>query len=263
MSRFAADRGIVGKTIPLDGHSATILGVLPPDFELPTLEHADVVVPQAMDEAAQHRPNTGRVLQSVARLKPGVTPEQAAAALQPLFQESLQFRSRAIPQGGQTAGTRAPRPPDPRCAPGLLDSARRGAGRAADRLRQRREPLVGAGRHPPPGACGAPRAGRHPRPAMCARPSPKACSWRLPEARQDALLAVALLRIFVSHRAGRHPRLQQATVDLRVLLFTLAISLFSGVVFGLGPRPRTRRAPKPWPDGAPSAPAIAFSVTPW
>jgi putative ABC transport system permease protein len=79
-SRFGGDRHVVGKTIPLDGRSATILGVLPPQFELPTLEHADVVVPQAMDEAVQHRPNTGRVLQSIARLKPGVTPAQAAAA---------------------------------------------------------------------------------------------------------------------------------------------------------------------------------------
>ncbi len=90
-SRFGGDRQVVGKTIPLDGRPATILGVLPPQFEVPTLEHADVLVPQAMDEAAQHRPNTGRVLQSIARLKPGVTPAQAAAALQPLFQESLQF----------------------------------------------------------------------------------------------------------------------------------------------------------------------------
>ena len=74
--RFAGDRRIVGKTIPLDGRSATILGILPPQFELPTLEHADVVVPQAMDEALQHRPNTGRVLWSIARLKPGVAPAQ-------------------------------------------------------------------------------------------------------------------------------------------------------------------------------------------
>jgi hypothetical protein len=73
-SRFAGDRHVVGKTIPLDGRSATILGILPPDFEMPTLEHADVLVPQAMDEAQQHRPNAGRVLQSIARLKPGVTP---------------------------------------------------------------------------------------------------------------------------------------------------------------------------------------------
>ncbi len=90
-SRFGGDRNAVGKTISLDGHSATVLGVLPPQFELPTLEHADLVVPQAMDEAQQHRPNTGRVLSSIARLKPGVTAEQAAVALQPLFQESLKF----------------------------------------------------------------------------------------------------------------------------------------------------------------------------
>src|ERR1700722_8925800 len=90
-ARFGGDRGVVGKTLPLDGESTTIVGVLPLQFELPGLEHADVLVPQALNLAEQQRPRTGRVLQSVARLKPGVTVAQAVAALQPLFQESLEF----------------------------------------------------------------------------------------------------------------------------------------------------------------------------
>src|SRR6476661_4981944 len=46
-SRFAADPGIAGKTIEIDGFPTRIVGVLPRDFELPNLVHADLVVPQA------------------------------------------------------------------------------------------------------------------------------------------------------------------------------------------------------------------------
>ena len=241
MSRFAADRGIVGKTIPLDGHSATILGVLPPDFELPTLEHADVVVPQAMDEAAQHRPNTGRVLQSVARLKPGVTPEQAAAALQPLFQESLNFvpgpfrkevklRVRAL---------RDRQIHDARLASWILlgavlavlliacaNVANLLLARAATRRRELAVRL----------ALGATR-GRLWRQTLT-----ESLLLALAGGAAGCALAVLLLRIFVTIAPEGIPRLQQATVDLRVLLFTMAISLFSGVVFGLVPALETPRA---------------------
>jgi putative ABC transport system permease protein len=80
-SRFARDPDVVNKKLVLDGEPATIIGVLPRDFELPTLAHADLVVPQRLDEARQQRPNTGAVLRAFARLKPGFTPERAAAAL--------------------------------------------------------------------------------------------------------------------------------------------------------------------------------------
>jgi predicted permease len=49
------------------------------------------------------------------------------------------------------------------------------------------------------------------------------------------LVAAALLRIFVAIAPEGIPRLQQAAVDLRVLLFAAAVSLASGIVFGLAP----------------------------
>ena len=61
--RFAGDRNVAGQTLFLDGLPATVAGVLPRDFELPTLARVDLLVPQALDEAAQQRPRTGRVLQ--------------------------------------------------------------------------------------------------------------------------------------------------------------------------------------------------------
>jgi hypothetical protein len=92
-SRFGEDPRILGKQVRLDTQSVTVIGVLPPQFELPVPAPADVLVPQALDEAEQLTRKTATLLFPVARLKPGVTITQARAALEPLFQDSLQFVS--------------------------------------------------------------------------------------------------------------------------------------------------------------------------
>jgi len=83
-SRFAGDPHVSGRMLPLDGQMTTIVGVLPPQFELPTLARADVLVPLALDRVEQGTRRRAMLLSTVGRLKPGVTPGQAAAALQPL-----------------------------------------------------------------------------------------------------------------------------------------------------------------------------------
>src|SRR5262249_58645872 len=50
---------------------------------------ADVLLPEAIDRDSQRGPSPGRVRWAFARLKPGVTLEQAAAAIEPLFQQML------------------------------------------------------------------------------------------------------------------------------------------------------------------------------
>ena len=79
--RFASDPNIAGKIISIDAQPVSIIGVLPPDFEIPTLARADLLVPQALNEA--NRQST-RALRLFARLKPGVTIAQAQAAMRPL-----------------------------------------------------------------------------------------------------------------------------------------------------------------------------------
>jgi hypothetical protein len=80
----------VGRAIQLDGRPTRIIGVLPSDFEYPTLAHTDVVLPQALDEAMVQRHEMGPVVRVFGRMKPGATVEQTKAELQPLFRDFVQ-----------------------------------------------------------------------------------------------------------------------------------------------------------------------------
>ena len=88
-SRYGSDPSVLNRLIDIDGAETRIVGVLPRDFEMPALEAADMVLPQALDEAEQRKADPGRLMYAFARLKPGVTIEQATTALAPLFQYSL------------------------------------------------------------------------------------------------------------------------------------------------------------------------------
>ncbi len=79
--RFGGDPGVVDRTIQINGKPATIVGVLPPDFNFYVKENnmagapADVWQPYAFDEN-QRRPG-GRYPGAIARLKPGVSIDEA------------------------------------------------------------------------------------------------------------------------------------------------------------------------------------------
>jgi len=85
--RYNRDQRILDKTVAIDGRSMKIVGVLPQDFEMPRLQHADMVLSARVDLAHQHAENAGLgvPLWAFARLKPGVTVEQAREQMQPLF----------------------------------------------------------------------------------------------------------------------------------------------------------------------------------
>jgi len=98
--RYNRDPGILDRAIAIDGHATRIIGVLPRDFEMPRLQHADLVLPAKVDPAQQHSENAGLgvPLWAFARLKPGISVAQAYAQMQPLFQQMqsmipAQFRS--------------------------------------------------------------------------------------------------------------------------------------------------------------------------
>ena len=90
-TRFQLDRSLVGKVIRIDGKATEVIGVLPSNFEMPRLQSADVLVPEALDVAAERKADPGHPMWAFARLKADLTPEQAKAQLEPLFEYSLQL----------------------------------------------------------------------------------------------------------------------------------------------------------------------------
>ena len=79
MSLFGADPKLIGKTIDVDGTKATVVGVLPPDVNLPV--GADLILPL---EPLYNPPEAGRhnsVLEGLARMRPGATIESVQTEL--------------------------------------------------------------------------------------------------------------------------------------------------------------------------------------
>ena len=249
-SRFNSDPAIVGKTIPLDGRTTEVVGVLPKEFEFPTLAKTDLLVPQALNEAAQRRPQTGRVMRGLARLRSGVTVQQATAQMDPLFQESLNF---VPPQFRKEVKLRI-RPlrdrqvQDARTASWVLlwavaavlliacaNAANLLLARAAARQRELAVRVaLGAGK------------GRMMRQGLVESTALAVAGGLL-----GCLLAGLLLKALVAAAPEGIPRLQQATLDWRVLGLALLASLATGILSGIAPAMMTPNAEalRSWKSG--------------
>jgi putative ABC transport system permease protein len=75
-TRYGSDRGLVGRTIDIDGASVPVVGVMPPDFFPMASSPPDLWVPYWPDPGETDDRVTWRFT-TLARLKPGVTFEQA------------------------------------------------------------------------------------------------------------------------------------------------------------------------------------------
>lgn len=233
-SRYGRDGGIVGKKIQLDGQPTPIVGVLPPGFELPNMAHPDVLLPQRLDEADQRKRHRFVLLTTFARLKPGVTIEQARAGLQPLFANSLQF----VPAQFRKEVTLKVSPlrdrqvRDAKLASWMLfasvlcvlliacaNVANLLLARAASRQREESiRAALGAGK---------------------LRLLRQNLTESMVLAFIGALIGIAggygLLRVLIAAAPKGIPRLAEATLDARVLVFSIAAALLCGAIFGLAP----------------------------
>ena len=76
--RFSSDPAIVGRQLRIDGQSLTVIGVMQPDFRFPF--QSDL---WWLNDRYFNRQNRGwRIDQTIARLKPGVSAEQARAEME-------------------------------------------------------------------------------------------------------------------------------------------------------------------------------------
>jgi putative ABC transport system permease protein len=233
-NRYGGDPNVIGKTISLDGKQTRIIGILPVNFEMPMLNPIDALMPLALDEDEQRRSNSGVPLRTFARMKPGSTIAESIVGLQPFFEAALQgapapFR-KEIHLSIVSIRDRQAR--DARLASWVLlgsvfavllvactNVASLLLARATGR---QRELAVRA-------ALGASR-GRLFRQGLV-----ESLTLGILGGAAGCWVAHLLLKVFVSIAPEGIPRLQQASLDLRVVIFTFTIALFSAVLFGVAP----------------------------
>ncbi|HTV54011.1 MAG TPA: ABC transporter permease [Terriglobia bacterium] len=233
--QFGGNNGLLGRSITLDGQSYTVIGIMPPGFRFPVGSNftfgTDLWAPLQLPLQSRNPANDYAAL---GRLKPGITPQQSAASLTVLTQRLRNEFPRGADKDEtaavaslheQLVGNVRPALFVLMAAVGLVlliacvNVANLMLSRAA--LRRKEMALrsaLGAGR------------GRIIRQLTS----------------ESMLLALigGLLGLLVAWGGGRSlvaispisvPQFARAGLDGRVLLFTLAVSVLTGVLFGLVP----------------------------
>ena len=237
-SHFGAEPSVVGRVVSLDGRPATIVGVMPRSFDI-TRETEDLWVPLALPPESASR-YAEHYIQIFARVREGLTLEQAqagATAAERALAERIPGRSQPIP----TFGVVLRRYVDDfvgdyrtlllillgavsfvlliACSNVANLLLARGTARAKELAIRA---ALGAGR------------GRLVRQLLT-----ESLVLALVGSVLGLTLAFALVKLVVAVSPTDVPRIEQAGIDLRVLLFTLAVGVASSVVFGLLPALRS------------------------
>jgi putative ABC transport system permease protein len=231
--RFKRDRGIIGRATEIDGLPQTIIGVMPPAFD--ARGSADVLLPLALP-AAMANDYSQRFLVVFARLKPGQSIAQAEAAATSVDRRVIrEAPGTTAPPSSYTVQIVRVRDQMIAGSAGLLYMLLGAVGfvlligctnvanlllaRATSRSREFAvRAALGAGR---------------------ARLMRQLLTESLVLAAAGAVAGLAIgtvsLRLIVRVAPSRIPRIEQTSLDWRVLLFTLGLGFSSCLVFGLLP----------------------------
>ncbi len=83
-SAFAKQRSVIGQRVDIDGVKTTIIGVMPPNFDVHD-QKVRIWLPLTLDPAKRNQQRGGHFLLLVGRMKPGVTIDRARSELQTLL----------------------------------------------------------------------------------------------------------------------------------------------------------------------------------
>jgi putative ABC transport system permease protein len=234
--RFGSEMGIIGKTIPLNGNAYAVVGIMPPGFEY--FGAQDVFVPMGVNPASK---NEGHNWTVIGRLKEGVTTDQARSEMNLLFERFRATYPKQV-QEKETFG------------------ARNWRVNMTSNARELLWILLGAASLVLLIACAnvanlqLTRAAARQK-EMAIRMAMGGGSWRLIRQLLTEGLVLALMGgcgglllaiwgLDVMRRLlpeGMIPRADEISLDWRVLVFCLAASLLTGIVFGLAPAARMLR----------------------
>jgi predicted permease len=234
--RYGADAEIVGRSIRLSGREYTVIGVMPPGFD-PTASGEELWVPIAFtpERRAQHDEH---YLTVAALLKPGVTPEQAQAEMEPIARRIAELYPNAVRGGVHVV---------PMAEVLIGDYGQRllimlgavafvlliACGNVANLLLAR-----GAARAKEIAIRAAIGAGQG---RILRQLLTESVVLALVSAAVGLALAYGAIRVLVAMAPDGIPRLDETRIDGAVLAFTLALASVSSILFGLVPALRAAR----------------------
>jgi putative ABC transport system permease protein len=230
---FGSDPSVINKNLTLNGHRVAVVGVMPSGFELqfPTSMRVDMWVPMIIDSGAPDR--SMNFLYALARLKQGVTRDQAqtemnliASQLQQQYPETNTDRGvRVVPLHKQVVGNVESYLYMLFAAVGfvLLIACANVAGLLLARVTARHREVairlaLGASRW---------RLMRH--------LLTESLILSVTSGLLGLLVAYAGIKLLLALTPSEVPRLHEIGLHVPVFLWTLAISVVTGLLFGLAP----------------------------